>query len=144
MSFRAERKRLATSLGADEEILARDPLSMIEERPELNVLSRPVLVVTDLSIFLILSGKEPEVSRIGLDALAGVEREDDKKFGSTLRLTLTDGEVRTFVYEPRAPTHVTADLITERFLASHITDTSDTTDIGSVDRGDGPDLMSPG
>ncbi|HXQ59121.1 MAG TPA: hypothetical protein VN799_03455 [Acidimicrobiales bacterium] len=126
MGFRAEKKRLADALGAGEEILASDPLAMIEERPELNVLSRPVLVVTDRSIFLILSGKQPEVSRIGIDALAGVEREDDKKLGSTLRLTMTDGEVRTFVYEPRAPTQATADLITERFIGRNITDTSDT------------------
>jgi hypothetical protein len=116
VSFRAERKRLAETLAADEEILARDPLSMIEERPELDVLSRPVLVVTNRSVFLILSGRRPEVTRLGLDALAGVERQDDKKLGNTLRLTMTDGQVHTFVYEPRALSHTTADLIAERFL----------------------------
>ncbi len=116
MRFRAERKRLADALRANEEILASDPLAMIHERPDLNVLARPVLVVTDRSIFLILSGKQPEVSRIGLEVLAGVEREDDKKLGTTLRLTLIDGDVRTFVYEPRAPSHLTADLIAGRFL----------------------------
>jgi len=98
---------------------------VIEERPELNVLSRPVLVVTTMSVFLILSGKQPEVSRIGLDAHVRVDRKDHRKLGSTLRLTTADGVVRTFVYEPRAHIEPTADLITERFFGRIVTDTTD-------------------
>jgi hypothetical protein len=125
MAFRSERKRLGNALRPEEEILASDPLALIEERPDLDVLSRPVLVVTNSSVFLILSGKKAEVSRIGLDALTGVERTDDRKFGSSLRLTMTDGDVRTFVFEPRAHGQVTADLITERFFGRIIKDTAD-------------------
>ena len=51
MSFRAERKRLRDTLQPGEEILARDPLCTIDERPELTVLALPVLVVTDRSIY---------------------------------------------------------------------------------------------
>ena len=125
MAFRSERKRLGNALRPEEEILASDPLALIEERPELDVLSRPVLVVTKSSVFLILSGTHPEVSRIGLDDLAGVERKDDRKFGSTLRLTTAEGDDRTFVYEPRAHRQVTADLITERFFGRIVKDTAD-------------------
>ena len=87
MSFRAQRRRLRDSLRPGEEILARDPLCTIEERPELTVLAHPVLVVSDRSIYLILSGKEQEVTRIDYDALVGVQRTDDPVPGSPRRPT---------------------------------------------------------
>jgi hypothetical protein len=114
VSFRAERKRLRDTLHPGEEILASDPLCTIDERPELTVLSHPVLVVTDRSIYLILSGREREVTRIAFDELAGVQRTDDPVPGSTLRLTMNDGQVLTLTYEPRSRRQDTADLITQR------------------------------
>jgi hypothetical protein len=125
MSFRAQRKQLKDSLRSGEEILAVDALSTIEERPELTVLSHPVLVVTTMSVYLILSGRPPEVTRIDFDSLAGVERTDDPKPGSTLRLILDGGDVMTFTYEPRSRQQVTADLITERFFGRVVKDTTD-------------------
>jgi hypothetical protein len=125
MSFRAQRKRLRDSLRPGEEILAVDALCTIEERPELTVLSHPVLVVTTMSVYLILSGRQQEVSRIDFDSLVGVERTDDTKLGSTLRLIMDGGDVMTFTYEPRSRQQVTADLITERFFGRIVKDTTD-------------------
>jgi hypothetical protein len=123
VSFRAERKRLKDALRPGEEILARDPLCTIEERPELTVVSHPVLVVTTMAVYLILAGKPPEVRCVDFDALADVMRKDDRIAGSTLRLTMDDGEVLTVTYEPRARQQPTADLITERFFGRVVTDT---------------------
>jgi hypothetical protein len=127
MSFRAERKRLRDTLQPGEEILARDPLCTIDERPELTVLAHPVLVVTDRSIYLILSGKEQEITAIALDALVGVERTDDPVPGSTLRLTMPGDQVLTLTYEPRSRRQDTADRITERFFGRVVKDTSEET-----------------
>jgi hypothetical protein len=125
MSFRAQRKRLRDGLRSGEEILAVDALCTIEERPELTVLSHPVLVVTTMSVYLILSGRQQEVSRIDFDSLAGVERTDDPIPGSTLRLIMDGGDVMTLTYEPRSRLQVTADLITERFFGRIVKDTTD-------------------
>jgi hypothetical protein len=125
MSFRAQRRQLRNSLRSGEEILAVDALCTIEERPELTVLSHPALVVTTMSVYLILSGRPPEVSRIDFDSLAGVERTGDTKRGTTLRLTMDGGDVMTFTYEPRSRQQVTADLITERFFGRIVKDTAD-------------------
>jgi hypothetical protein len=127
MSFRAERKRLRDTLHPGEEILASDPLCTIDERPELTVLAHPVLVVTDRSIYLILSGKEQEVTAIDFDQLVGVQRTDDPVPGSTLQLTGSDGRVLTLTYEPRRRRQDTADRITERFFGRVVKDTSDGT-----------------
>jgi hypothetical protein len=127
MSFRAERKRLRDTLQPGEEILARDPLCTIDERPQLTVLAHPVLVVTNRSIYLILSGKEQEITGIDLDHLVDVQRTDDPVPGSTLRLTGGDGRVLTLTYEPRSRQQDTADLITERFFGHVVKDTSDGT-----------------
>src|SRR5580692_7455872 len=127
MSFRAERKRLRDTLQPGEEILASDPLCTIDERPELTVLAHPVLVVTDRSVYLILSGKEQEITAVELDALVDVQRTDDPVPGSTLRLTGPDGQVLTLTYEPRSRRQDTADRITERFFGRVVRDTSDGT-----------------
>jgi hypothetical protein len=131
MSFRAQRKQLSDSLRSGEEILAVDPLCTIEERPELTVLAHPVLVVTTLSVYLILSGRPPEVTRIDFDSLAGVERTDDTKRGSTLRLIMDGDDIMTFTYEPRSRQQDTADLITERFFGRVVKDTTDETSSSS-------------
>jgi hypothetical protein len=123
VGFRAERKRLHDELQADEEILASDPLALIEERPELDVLAHPVFVVTTRSVFVILSGTFQGVRRIDFDHIAAVERRLDRKLGNTLRLTMADGDVLTCVYEPRVQNQATADLITERFFGRIIKDT---------------------
>ena len=127
MSFRAERKRLRDTLQPGENIRARDPLCTIDERPELTVLAHPVLIVTDRSIYLILSGKEQEIIGIDFDHLVEVQRTDDPVPGSTLRLTAHGGQVWTLTYEPRSRRHDTADLITERFFGRVVKDTADET-----------------
>ena len=123
MTFRAERKRLRDILHSGEEIQASDPLCAVEERPELTVVAHPLLVVTDRSVYLILSGKQPEVSRIDLDTLVEVTRTEDPVPGSTLRLTANDGAVLTLTYEPRTRQHHTADLITKHFFGRVVNDT---------------------
>jgi hypothetical protein len=125
MSFRAQRKRLRDTLRSGEEILASDALCTIDERPELTVVSHPVLVVTNMSAYLILSGKQQEVSRIDFESLADVKRSDNPIPGSTLPLIMDDGKVLTFTYEPRARQQITADLITERFFGRIVKDTTD-------------------
>jgi hypothetical protein len=125
VSFRSERKRLADTLAPDEEILASDALCAIDERPELTVLSHPVLVVTTTSAYLILSGKTPEVTRIDVGELTAVMRTDDPVPGSTLRLTTKAGVVLTLTFEPRSRRQITADLITERFFGRVVKDTTD-------------------
>jgi hypothetical protein len=127
MAFRSERKRLKDTLQPGEDILASDPLCTIDERPELTVVSHPVLVVTDRSIYLILSGKEQEVSRIDFDTVVEVHRKDDPVPGSTLRLAMGDGQVLTLTYEPRSRQQHTADLITERFFGRVVKNTTDGT-----------------
>jgi hypothetical protein len=124
MSFRRERRQLRDRLRPGEEILASDVLCAIKERPELTVLSHPVLVVTSMGVYLVLSGKEKEVRSVDFDVLAAVERTDDPVPGSTLRLILNDGEVLTFDYEPRAYTQATADVITKRFFGRIVKDTT--------------------
>jgi hypothetical protein len=123
MRFRAERKRLSGTLRPGEEILASDALCTIEERPELTVVSQPVLVVTNLGIYVILSGKQPEVIPVDYDTLADVERQENPKLGSTLRLRTTAGKVLTFTFEPRTHRHLSADLITERFFGRTVQNT---------------------
>jgi hypothetical protein len=123
VSFRAERKHLKDTLQPGEEILASDPVAMISERPELTVVAHPVLVVTDRSAYVLLSGKPPEVIGIELDALADVQRKDDPIPGSRLRLTTKDGVVLTLTYEPRSRQHDTGDRITERFFGQVVKDT---------------------
>jgi hypothetical protein len=125
MPFRSERKRLKDTLEPGEEILASDPLCTIDERPELTVVSHPVLVVTDRCIYLILSGKQQQVTRLDFDALVAVHRRDDPIPGSTLRLRMNDGQVLTLTYEPRARRQDTADLITERFFGRVVKDTAE-------------------
>ncbi len=83
--------------------MASDPLCTIDERPELTVLSHPVFVVTTMGAYLILSDKHAEVRRIDFDAVGALERTDNPKHGSVLKLTLRDGESLTLTYEPRAP-----------------------------------------
>jgi len=124
MNYRRERRRLRDRLRPGEEILASDVLCAIKERPELTVLSHPVLVVTSLSVYLVLSGKEEEVRRVDFDDLAAVERTDNPVPGSTLRLVRRDGEVLTFDYEPRSYTQGTADEITKRFFGRIVKDTA--------------------
>jgi hypothetical protein len=125
MGFRAERRRLREALRHGEEILASDPLCTIDERPELTVVSHPVLVVTTMSAYLILSGKQPEVRRIDFDTLVDVKRKDDPVPGSTLRLIMDGGDVLTFTYEPRSYRLDTADLITERFFGRVVKNTDE-------------------
>jgi hypothetical protein len=124
VNFRAERKRLRHLLRPGEEILASDHLCAVEERPELTVVSHPLLVVTDRSVYLILSGQQPEMGRIDLDALVEVTRTEDPVPGSTLRLAANDGAVLTLTYEPRTRRHDTADLITKHFFGRVIKDTA--------------------
>lgn len=131
MSFRAERKRLKGVLRPGEEILASDALCTIEERPELTVVSQPVLAVTNVRIYVILSGKQPEVITVEFDTLAGVERQENPKLGSTLQLRTTAGQVLTFTFEPRTHRHLSADLITERFFGPTVQDQS--VDLASPD-----------
>jgi hypothetical protein len=127
VSFRSERRRLRDTLQPGEEILASDALCTIDERPELTVLAHPVLVVTDRSIYLTLSGKEQAITAIDFDALVDVQRTDDPVPGSTLRLTGHDGQVLTLTYEPRSRRQDTADLITERFFGRVVRDTAEET-----------------
>jgi hypothetical protein len=124
MRFTRERRQLRDSLRPGEEILASDVLCAIKERPELTVLSHPVLVVTSMSVYLVLSGKEKEVRRVDFDDLAAVERTDDPVPGSTLRLVLRDGDVLTFDYEPRSYQQGTADEVTKRFFGRIVKDTA--------------------
>jgi hypothetical protein len=124
MGFRAERKRLGAALRSGEDIVASDRLSAIEERPELTVVSHPVLVVTNMSAYIVLSGKPQEVRRIEFDAIAVVTRTDDRKSGGALQLTMTDGEVLTLLYDPRDPLQAAGDLITERFFGRIVKDTA--------------------
>jgi len=125
MGFRAERRRLRDVLREGEEILASDPLCTIDERPELTVVSHPVLVVTTMSAYVILSGKQPEVLGIDFDTLVDVKRKDDPVPGSTLRLILDGGDVLSLTYEPRSHRQDTADLITQRFFGRVVKDTAD-------------------
>jgi hypothetical protein len=118
VAFRAERRRLRDVLRPGEEILASDALAAIAERPELTVVSHPVLVVTTLGVYLTLEGKPPEVRRIDFESLGAVDSRDDAKLGVTLRLTMTDGEVLTCAYDRRRTLPVTAGLIVERFAGS--------------------------
>jgi hypothetical protein len=121
MAFRAEKVRLKNALRPGEVILASDLLSRIKQRPDLD--RPPVLVVTDMCIYLIFSGRQREISRIDFDALGGVGRKTTG-FGRELQLILDDGEVLTCVYHPRDRNGLTADLITERFFGRVVKDTT--------------------
>jgi len=122
--FRAERKRLRDTLRAGEEIVASDPLCLIGERPELTVVSHPRLVVTTTGVYLLLSGKQPEVLALDFATLVAVTRTDDPLPGCTLGLTAADGTVLTLTYEPRTRQHPTADVITEHFFGRVVKDTT--------------------
>ena len=65
MAFGAERKRLRDVLSPGENILASDMLGGVRELPTLS--RPPVLVVTDMGIYLIVSGRESEVRKISFD-----------------------------------------------------------------------------
>jgi hypothetical protein len=119
MAFRAEKSRLRNALRPGETIIASDLLSLWFERHDLE--RPPVLVVTDLAIYVILSGRQREVSRIDFDALVGVGRFGP--YGNRLRLSLDSGEALTFWYNRRDRHCVTADLITERFFGVVIKNT---------------------
>jgi len=121
MAFRAEKSRLRHALRPGETILASDLLGLWLQRPNLD--RPPVLVVTDMAIYLILSGRDREVSRIDFDALVGVGRRG--RYGRQFQLMLDSGEVLTFQYHPRDRHGRTADLITERFFGHIVKNTED-------------------
>jgi hypothetical protein len=124
MAFRAERGRLKNAMRPGEEIIASDLLDSWYERP--NLQRPPVLVVTNMCAYLILSGRDREVSRIDFDALVGVGRkESGRVFGcQELQLILDSGEVVTLVYNHRDRHGRTADLVTERYFGHIVRDTT--------------------
>jgi len=121
VAFRAETKRLRGELRPGEQILASDIL-YIKERPDLTGLSRPVLVVTDMAIFVILSGRQRSVMRVDFDELRGVGRKSG--ILDELQLIHVNGDVLTFKYDDRDHKQLTADLITERVFGRVIKDTT--------------------
>jgi hypothetical protein len=121
MAFRAETKRLRGELRPGEQILASDILA-IKERPDLTGMSRPVLVVTDLAIFVMLSGRQRSIMRIDFDELRDVGRKSG--ILDELQLIHVNGDVLTFKFDHRDHKQLTADLITERFFGRVIKDTA--------------------
>ena len=124
MAFGAERKRLRDVLSPGENILASDMLGGVRELPTLS--RPPVLVVTDMGIYLIVSGRESEVRKISFDDLAGVGRKTTL-FGRELQLILHDGDALTALtclFHPRDRRGLTGDLITERFFGHVVKDTT--------------------
>ncbi|MFZ2059251.1 MAG: hypothetical protein WAV54_17770 [Acidimicrobiales bacterium] len=124
MAFRAEKRLLKHALSPGENILASDILGGIRELPKL---SEPaVIVVTDMGMHLILSGRESEVRSISFDELAGVARKTTPS-GRELQLIFGDGDASTAltcVFHPRDRKELTGDLITRRFFGHVVKDTT--------------------
>jgi hypothetical protein len=124
MAFGAERHRLRGIIGRDETILASDLLGGIKEWPRLS--RPPVLVVTDTSIYVLLSGLDKGVYSIPFNELAGVGRRSGP-FGGEIQLILREdnGLITTITCEfhPRDRHERTGDLITERYFGRVIKDT---------------------
>jgi hypothetical protein len=124
MAFGAERRRLKGIIGQDETILASDLLGGIKEWPHLS--RPPVLVVTDKSIYVLLSGAEKGVYAVPFNELAGVGRRSGL-FGGEIQLILREdnGQITTITckFHPRDRHEQTGDQITEHYFGRVIKDT---------------------
>ena len=126
MGFRAERRRLRDVMEPEEEILASDLLHGVREWRDLS--RPPVLVVTNTSIYLLLSGSEKGVFAVPFNELAGVGRRPKFLNLGELQLIMRepDGSLATVtcLYNPRDRYELTGDLITEHFFGRVIKDTT--------------------
>lgn len=124
MAFGAERHRLKGIIERDETILASDLLDGVKEWPETS--RPPVLVVTDKSIYVLLSGPDKGVYSIPFNELNGVGRRSGL-FGGEIQLILREdnGQITTITckFHPRDRHERTGDLITEHYFGRVIKDT---------------------
>jgi len=120
VAFRAEYSRLRDILQPGESILASDLLGGCREFPNLS--RPPVFVVTDLSMYLLLSGRDKDVFQMEFSDLAGVGRR--WLLTREMQLIFKNNYVLNLIYHPRDQLGRTADLVTERFFGHVVKDTT--------------------
>jgi len=124
MAFGAEQRRLRGIMRPGEQILASDLLHEVVEWPRLS--RPPVLVVSDLAVYFLTSGREKGVLGIPFTNLKSVRRRSNT-FQRDMQLVASDSDgsltTVTCIFQGRDRHGLTGDLITERFFGHVVKNT---------------------